>query len=123
MDTPSVDLTIPDVIHYARVERSLALPEFQRRYEWDSDDVAEMLRTVIASWPSGSILLMGVRGGDMKFELRPALTGAPDLDKSKVRYAILDGQQRLTSVFRPASDRQQHVLRGHGSRQEDRRVR
>ena len=92
-------LTIPDLIHFVKKEKSLALPEFQRNWEWDADDVAEMLRTVIANWPSGSILVMAVQSDDLKFELR-SLRDAPGLDMDKVKYAVLDGQQRLTSVYR-----------------------
>lgn len=82
-------------------EGAVALPEFQRDYDWNSNDVRSLLATVLMGWPSGSLLLMG---GAPDFALR-SLEGAPAKSRH-IEYVVLDGQQRLTALF--------HALRGFG---------
>jgi hypothetical protein len=76
----------------------LALPEFQRPFKWLPGQIAELLRTVVRKWPPGSFLLMRLRGASEMFELRN-LEKARPLDKGNLSFAILDGQQRMTSLF------------------------
>src|SRR5690554_6949669 len=81
-------------------EGAIALPEFQRDFLWDRDDVRELLVTVFAGWPAGSLLLLR-KGGEF-FRLRPFESteglGSPDL-------IVLDGQQRLTALHQAFYDR------------------
>lgn len=77
------------------------LPEFQRSFDWTDANVKSLLATVLKGWPAGSLLLMD---GAPDFALRP-LEGAPPRS-GDVEYVVLDGQQRLTSLF--------HALRGFG---------
>jgi uncharacterized protein with ParB-like and HNH nuclease domain len=93
------EITAQDLIRFVQRERSIALPEFQRPFVWDENDVAEMLRTVISDWPSGNILLIGSQDLIGRFALTQ-LRGGPKIENSaKVKMLVLDGQQRLTSVF------------------------
>src|SRR5687767_2206499 len=70
----------------------LILPEFQRGYVWSATQVREYLASLYRGYPTGSFLIWKtpnpglVRGG-------PTNDGASDVQ------LILDGQQRLTSVF------------------------
>src|SRR5690348_12990261 len=72
---------------------SMALPEFQRDFLWDREDIRELLITVFSGWPAGSLLLLR-KGGEF-FRLRPFESSDglhnPDL-------IVLDGQQRLTAL-------------------------
>lgn len=81
-------------IHAGRV----ALPNFQRDFDWSDSDVRALLATVINGWPMGSLLLID---GDEKtdgfydpraFEHAPPLSGVP-------QTIVLDGQQRLTALY------------------------
>jgi hypothetical protein len=95
------EISVQDLVRSAQKDRSIAIPEFQRPFQWDQDDVAEMMRTVIRDWPSGAILLIGP-GELLKRIAVTALKGAPSIeegDKNNVQTLVLDGQQRLTSVF------------------------
>lgn len=65
-----------------------------------------MMRTVIRDWPSGAILLIG-KGDLLKRIAVSELKGAPPIgenDKDKVDTLVLDGQQRLTSVYQALTD-------------------
>ncbi|GHD46175.1 hypothetical protein GCM10017083_15020 [Thalassobaculum fulvum] len=73
---------------------TLGIPEFQRDFDWSETDIRSLLATVFLGWPAGSLLFL--EGSSTLFELRP-MEGAPQLDE--VSYAVLDGQQRLTSLY------------------------
>lgn len=81
---------------------SAALPEFQRDFDWSDADVVSLLATLLSDWPAGSLLLM--TGRPEFFETRGFEDG-PKLS-DKIRYVVLDGQQRLTALF--------HAIRGRG---------
>jgi len=75
-------------------EGGIALPEFQRDFDWGVRDIKSLLATVFSGWPAGSLLLL--ENGRSFFELRP-MEGAPPL--GDVEFSVLDGQQRLTSLY------------------------
>jgi Protein of unknown function DUF262 len=75
--------------------RELALPDFQRSFVWDPNATRELVVSVIRSFPAGSLLVM--QGGasifaPRQFEEAPSLSVAPS-------QLVLDGQQRLTSLY------------------------
>jgi len=73
------------------------LPDFQRSFVWDPQDIVGLLVSVGHGFPAGSILR--VRDTEFAFQSR-AFEGT---DESQVEerhtYLILDGQQRLTSLY------------------------
>lgn len=100
------EISVQDLVRFAQKERSIAIPEFQRPFRWDQGDAAEMMRTVIRDWPAGAILLIG-KGDLLKRIAVSELRGAPrigDKEKDSVDTLVLDGQQRLTSVYQALTD-------------------
>lgn len=77
-------------------ERQLALPDFQRDFVWDARATEELIESICRSFPAGSLLVMPWR--EDTFSPR-AIQGAPDLDGAKPHQLILDGQQRLSSLY------------------------
>jgi hypothetical protein len=77
----------------------LALPEFQRDFDWNDNDIRALLATLLKGWPAGNLLVM--RGKPEWFGIRP-FDGAPAVRAP--RLVVLDGQQRLTSVYRAIGD-------------------
>jgi hypothetical protein len=78
----------------------LGLPDFQRNFVWDVARVNELLDSVSRGWPIGSILMLE---GPQPFGLKQIAFG-PDLEPDVVQYYLLDGQQRLTSLYLAALD-------------------
>lgn len=74
----------------------LQLPEFQRSYVWNDDDVRSLLASVAKGFPVGALLTLQT-GGEIRFKPR-LLEGVPEkkVDPSEL---LLDGQQRMTSLY------------------------
>lgn len=67
------------------------LPEFQRGYVWNRDQVRGLMRSVYRGYPVGSLLMWESATDDV------AVRG--DIAGSGVRHLLLDGQQRITSLY------------------------
>lgn len=80
---------------------TLRLPSFQRGIAWDRRRITSMLDTILSDLPLGITLILQV-GDAEKFHSRP-LEGAPDTN-AKVTEQLLDGQQRLTALWRALKD-------------------
>lgn len=91
--------TIDALIQRIRTGR-LALPDFQRDFVWNPSRVVELIDSVSRQWPIGSLLLLS---GPQPFAIRPVDSG-PTVSDENLDIYILDGQQRVTSLFHAVSD-------------------
>ena len=71
---------------------SVLLPEFQRGYVWHRDQVRGLMRSLYLGYPVGSLLTWETRADGSL--VRGAAAAIPAL-----RVLILDGQQRITSLY------------------------
>ena len=76
--------------------REAVLPDFQRDFVWDPNATAELIVSVAANYPAGSLLR--IRNTYNLFACRE-FQGAPPLNGNRPTYLVLDGQQRLTSLY------------------------
>lgn len=83
-----------DEIHRGTVQ----LPDFQRGWVWDDDRIRALIASVSLSYPIGAVMLMETAGDGVRFKPRP-VEGTPPRDGVKPDRLILDGQQRLTSLY------------------------
>lgn len=72
------------------------LPDFQRGWVWDDDHIKSLLASISLGYPIGAVMMLRAGGGTIRFRQRP-LEGAPAPHNAE--RLILDGQQRLTSLF------------------------
>lgn len=79
-------------IHEGRTQ----LPDFQRDWVWDLERIRDLLASVSQGWPIGAILLLAT-GGEVRF--RPRRFKGVDVENPSPEHLVLDGQQRLTSLF------------------------
>lgn len=77
------------------------LPRFQRREAWGETEVVALLNTILRGLPAGAALTLLV-GDKEQFPGRP-IAGAPD-SVPPVTEQLLDGQQRLTALWRSLKD-------------------
>jgi hypothetical protein len=88
--------SLPDWLTRIRTHQ-IVLPRFQRFEAWGYGQVENLLNTVLQGLPSGAVLTLEV-GNEELFRSRPIVT-APEAGE-KVTEHLLDGQQRLTSLWR-----------------------
>lgn len=77
--------------------REIALPDFQRDFVWDSTRTAELLGSIMSRYPVGT-LLFWEQGDGQSFASR-SFDGAPNSSNNPPSVLVLDGQQRLTSLY------------------------
>lgn len=76
--------------------RVAVLPDFQRDFVWEPSATQELIVSIANNYPAGSILR--VRDAKRVFAARE-FEGAPPLDGTKHTFLVLDGQQRMTSLY------------------------
>ena len=77
-------------------QRETALPDFQRDFVWDPNATQELIVSIASNYPAGSLLR--IRNTKQLFACRE-FQGAAPLNGHRPTYLVLDGQQRLTSLF------------------------
>lgn len=77
-------------------EGKLQLPDFQRDYVWGDDDVRSLIASIAKGYPVGALLTLET-GSEVTFKPR-LLAGVAD-KKVEPSELLLDGQQRITSLF------------------------
>lgn len=91
------DLTIRQIIE--RVSSgNLRVPAFQRGFVWESNRVAYLMDSIYKKYPFGSILLWRTKE-KLKYERKLGPFSLPEGDPDYPVDYILDGQQRITSIF------------------------
>lgn len=78
----------------------LQLPDFQRSWVWDDDRIRSLLASVSVSFPIGAVMLLETGGQHVRFKPRPLAGTDERLREIAPETLILDGQQRLTSLYR-----------------------
>ena len=76
----------------------LQLPDFQRGWVWDDEHIAAVITSVARSFPIGAVMTLQT-GGEVRFKARPVEGAVFSGEPPKPERLILDGQQRLTSMF------------------------
>ena len=82
-----------DEVHNGRMQ----LPDFQRGWVWDDDRIKDLLVSISRSFPVGAIMTLSA-DCDFQFQRR-MIEGAPENDDARIESYLLDGQQRMTSLY------------------------
>lgn len=74
------------------------LPDFQRGWVWDDDRIKALILSVIHSFPVGAAMFLEYGNESIHFKHKPieGSDAAPGVEPDEL---ILDGQQRLTSLY------------------------
>ena len=76
---------------------NLQLPDFQRSFVWSDDEIQSLIASVAKGYPIGAFLSLET-GGEVNFAPR-LLEGVGGSLSSSSDQLLLDGQQRLTSLY------------------------
>ncbi|MCX5393179.1 DUF262 domain-containing protein [Streptomyces sp. NBC_00094] len=92
LDNPDLKDVLKDV-----ASGVLQLPDFQRDWKWDDERIRALIATVTLKYPLGVVMSLHT-GGASPFKAR-TLKGAESGEGKTPDLLLLDGQQRLTSLF------------------------
>jgi hypothetical protein len=76
----------------------IQLPDFQREFKWDDPRIASLLATVSRGYPIGVVMMVETGGDGSRFKWR-RLSGVGETNGAGPEQLLLDGQQRLTSLY------------------------
>lgn len=82
-----------DHVHDGKIQ----LPDFQRGWVWDDERIKDLLVSISRSFPVGAVMTLSA-DGEVQFQKRMIEGAPPNGDSNHERY-LLDGQQRLTSLY------------------------
>ncbi len=83
----------------------LQLPDFQRSWVWDEDRIKSLIASVSRAFPVGALMALET-GGPVNFKPRPVEGAPPQARQAVPQSLLLDGQQRITSLYQVISRNQ-----------------
>ncbi|MCJ7603922.1 MAG: DUF262 domain-containing protein [Desulfobulbaceae bacterium] len=76
----------------------IQLPDFQRGWVWDDDHISSLIASISLAYPVGAVMLLETGGDGVRLKPRP-IEGVILENGKEPEKLILDGQQRLTSLY------------------------
>lgn len=76
----------------------LQLPDFQRGWVWDDAHIISLLASISLSYPIGSVMTLQTGNPSVRFKPR-VLEGVDSTQAQEPDLLLLDGQQRMTSLY------------------------
>lgn len=93
----SDELPIGQLLDDAR-KGALQLPDFQRSWVWDDNHITSLLASISLSYPIGAVMTLQAGNPDVRFRPR-LIQGVTASAEVEPEVLLLDGQQRMTSLF------------------------
>jgi hypothetical protein len=91
----SNDVSVSDILTQI-AKADVQLPDFQRGWVWDDYRIKALIASISNSYPVGAVMFLEYGGDNVRFKYRTFTavdtSGKPD-------KLVLDGQQRLTSIY------------------------
>jgi hypothetical protein len=93
----SDEIPLAQILEQARTGQ-LQLPDFQRGWVWDDDHIVSLLASISLSYPIGAVMTLQTGNPDVRF--KPRACEGVELDgEIEPELLLLDGQQRITSLY------------------------
>ena len=97
MAVQSNDTDLKDLLLQVQ-KGELQLPEFQRSWVWDDGKICKLIESITMGFPMGVVMFLET-GGEVNYKPRVFTGVDPQMVNVKPDYLVLDGQQRLTTLF------------------------
>ena len=92
-------IALSQLLHAAH-QGQLQLPDFQRSWVWDEDRIISLIASVLRGFPVGALMTLKTQAeGANKFAYRLVQGGPDENKKAHPVELLLDGQQRITSLY------------------------
>ena len=82
------------------------LPEFQRSWVWDDKKICKLIESLTSGFPMGALMYLEYGGDSIKFKYRLFTSVSKDKETVVPNDLVLDGQQRLTTLYQVLKSKQ-----------------
>ena len=97
MAVESHDKSLEDLLKW--VENGKAqLPDFQRSWVWDDIKICKLIESITSGFPMGAAMFLAYGGEEVRFKYRK-FEGVTSTEDVTPDWLVLDGQQRLTTLY------------------------
>lgn len=97
MAVESHDKKLDDLLRM--VENGKAqLPDFQRSWVWDDNKICKLIESITSGFPMGAAMFLANGGEQIRFSYRK-FEGVTSTEEVIPEWLVLDGQQRLTTLY------------------------
>lgn len=76
----------------------MKIPQFQREFVWGKDQTARLIDSLIKGFPIGTFILWRTKD-ELRYVRNIGNVELPDTPEGESTYFVLDGQQRITSLY------------------------
>lgn len=83
----------------------IQLPDFQRGWVWNNNRMIGILASIAKSFPIGAIMLLETGNNNVRFKTK-YVEGVNPGEDIEPEYLVLDGQQRITSLYQAIISKQ-----------------
>ena len=98
MAVKSNDIGLRDLLEDVGKGKS-QLPDFQRSWVWNNSRICKLIESISSGFPMGAVMFLECNhNSSVKFKYRK-FVGVDDSVNTKPQSLVLDGQQRLTTLF------------------------
>ena len=85
----------------------IQLPDFQRSWVWDEERIKGLIASISQAFPVGALMTLEMKSGTAETFARRPVQGALDAAaEQSPEQLLLDGQQRMTSLYQTCMRRQ-----------------
>ena len=79
------------------------LPDFQRGWVWSDSRIRSLIASITCNYPISAAMFLTYNPENIRFKYRP-IEGSNNADNTVPKELVLDGQQRLTSIYQAMYD-------------------
>ena len=97
MAVESHDKKLDDLLKMVE-EGKAQLPDFQRNWVWDDTKICKLIESITSGFPMGAAMFLANGGEHIRFKYR-TFEGVDSLAEVTPEWLVLDGQQRLTTLY------------------------
>lgn len=108
MAVESHDKKLDDLLKMVE-EGKAQLPDFQRSWVWDDTKICKLIESITSGFPMGAAMFLANGGEHIRFKYRK-FEGVEQTVGVTLEWLVLDGQQRLTTLYQVLKSRKLQTL-------------
>ena len=114
MAVESHDKKLDDLLNMVETGKA-QLPDFQRSWVWEDTKICKLIESITSGYPMGAAMFLAFGGEHFRFKYR-MFEGVVSNTNETPEWLVLDGQQRLTTLYQVLKSKNATLTRLETSR-------